>query len=137
MAMIADNEELIPRRATTGSAGYDIFAPGRIVLNSTEWQSVDLGFRFEPGDMGKNVFAHLVVRSSTGNKKGVHLRTGCSVIDSDYYLNVTATMKSDGDEVVFEKGDRILQFILVKHELIPNEIVPEDKRIAGEGSTGR
>ena len=135
--MLVDEGVMMPRRATTGSAGYDIFAPKRIVLNSTEWQSVDLGFRFEPGDMGKNVFAHLVVRSSSGNKKGVHLRTGCSVIDSDYYLNVRATMKTDGDEVVFEKGDRILQFILIKHELIPNEVVPVDERVAGEGSTGR
>lgn len=127
----------MPRRATHGSAGYDVYAPKRIVLNGTEWQTVDLGFRFEPGDMKDSQGALMIVRSSTGNKKGVHLRTGASWIDSDYYHNVVATMRTDGDEAVFEKGDRILQFIVLDTGRIPNEIPPETERNGGVGSTGQ
>lgn len=135
--MISDNEVNKPRRATTGSAGYDVFAPRRTVLNETEWETVDLGFRFEKGDIPEGHVALMMVRSSVGAKKGVHLRNAIGVIDSDYLENVKATLKTDVEEVVFEKGDRILQFLIVPFVTIENEEKPTDTRVSGYGSTGQ
>ena len=135
--MISDNPEYIPRRATIGSAGYDVYAQKRIVLNGTEWQTVDMGFRFEEGDIPSGCVAILTVRSSAGSKKGVHMRNTIGIIDSDYHENVLATMKTDGEEAVFEAGDRILQFIIVPFMTVKGEIEPKAARTSGYGSTGR
>ena len=135
--MKCDECTQLPRRATVDSAGYDVYAPERLVLNSTEWANVDLGFRFEPGDIPPGHVALMAVRSSVGAKKGVHLRNAIGVIDADFYENVLATLKTDWDEVVFEKGDRILQFIIVPFVTIKGEIEPTATRTSGYGSTGQ
>ena len=134
--MIADNPEYMPRRAKFGDAGYDIYAPCRMVLNSTQWQTFDLGFRFEEGDIPTGWCAMVMVRSSTGARDGLHLRNVPGLIDSGYRQNVKATLQVDGSEVVYEPGDRILQFIIVPCAIIPNEIPPEGARDGGYGSTG-
>lgn len=133
--MICDEGVKMPRRATIGSAGYDIFAPKRLVLNCTEWTPVDLGFRFEPGDVPPGWCVKVMVRSSMGNKKGLHLRNAEGLIDSDYYLNLRATLQSDTEEIVIEKDQAFLQFVLLPHGYIPNEIEPMATRTGGEGST--
>ena len=135
--MIASDPRFMPRRATKGSAGYDVYAPKRIVLNETEWQTVDLGFRFEPGDIPEGHVALMEVRSSVGAKKGVHLRNALGIIDADYYENVRATMKTDWGEAVLEQGDRILQFIIVPFVTMRSEIEPVTVRTSGYGSTGQ
>lgn len=135
--MICDEGVMMPRRATKGSAGYDVYAPKRIVLNASEWQVVDLGFRFEPGDIPESFAAFLMVRSSVGAKKGVHMRNAVGLIDSDYHENVMATLKTDREEAVFEKGDRILQFYISPVHRIEGEIEPTETRISGYGSTGQ
>ena len=134
--MIADKPEYMPRRATQLSAGYDVYAPKRMVVTK-QWQQFDLGFRFERGDMQPTEFALLAVRSSVGNKKGVHMRTGVSIIDCDYYDNVYVTLCTDAEEVVFEPGDRVLQFIIVPFVKMAEEIKPEAVRNGGQGSTGQ
>jgi len=126
----------MPRRATKGSAGYDVYAPKRIVLNRTEWEDIDLGFAFEEGDIPPGHVALMQVRSSVGAKKGVHLRNGLGIIDSDYRDNVRAMLGCDGMEAVMEKGDRILQFIIVPFAVMPGEIEPTAERNGGVGSTG-
>ena len=135
--MICDDGVEMPRRATKGSAGYDICAPVRLVLNRTEWTAVDLGFRFEEGDIPEGHVALVQVRSSLGMKKGVHLRNGFGIIDSDYRDNVRASLSSDKDEVILNKGDRILQFIIVPFATMPGEIPPSEERSGGIGSTGQ
>lgn len=134
--MIADNPEYTPRRATKHSAGYDVYAPRRMVVTK-QWQTFDLGFRFEDGDMKPSQFAMMLVRSSVGNKKGVHMRTGVSIIDADYRQNVLITLAADTDEVVFEQGDRIIQLILCGYEIALGEITPTEERTGGVGSTGQ
>lgn len=134
--MISENPKYVPRRAKEGDAGYDIYAPHRMVLNCTQWQTFDLEFRFEEGDIPEGYVALVMPRSSTGSKHGLHLRNTVGVIDSGYRNNVLATLKVDGDEVVYEPGDRILQFVLVPFGIIRGEIPPEGKRDGGYGSTG-
>lgn len=133
--MICDDGVMTPRRAKTGDAGYDIYAPKRMVL-CRAWQTFDLGFRFEPGDIPYGCVALVVPRSSTGAKDGLHIRNTVGVIDSGYRDNVLATLSVDGDEVVYEKGDRILQFVLVPFAVMPDEIPPTERREGGYGSTG-
>lgn len=133
--MRCTEEALMPRRATTGSAGYDVFAPERMVI-TTEWKTFDTGVAFEDGDMSDFQCALLLIRSSAGNKRGVHLRTGVSLIDSDYRDNILVTLATDEGEAVIEKGERICQLAIVSFGILPNEIVPKAIRNGGIGSTG-
>lgn len=133
--MICDEGVSMPRRATKDSAGYDVYAPMRMVLN-TRWQTFDMGFRFEPGDIPEGCVALMVTRSSTGAKHGVHIRNPVGVIDHGYYQNVRATLSVDESERVYERGERVLQFIIVPFITMKGEIPPEDERNGGYGSTG-
>ena len=133
--MICDEGMEMPRRMTKDSAGYDIFAPCDMVL-TTRPKTFDLGFRFEEGDMPRQACAIMVPRSSTGNKKGLHIRGTLGIIDSGYRNNVLVTLKVDEGKVAFKKGDRILQFFIVPVLTIPKEIEPQEKRKGGYGSTG-
>lgn len=133
--MKADKQGMLPRRAKKGDAGYDIFAPKRMVV-TRQWQTFDLGFRFEEGDIPEGYVAIVAPRSSTGSKMGLHLRNTIGIIDSGYRDNVLATMAVDGDEAVFEEGSRPLQFILVPCGVIKGEIPPEEERAGGYGSSG-
>ena len=133
--MICDEGVMMPRRARMGDAGYDIYAPHRLVLNN-RWQTVDLGFRFEDGDIPEGYVALVVPRSSTGAKHGLHIRNTIGIIDSNYRENVLATLSVDGQEMIYEKDDRILQFVLVPFGTMPWEIPPQGKREGGYGSTG-
>lgn len=134
-AMICDEGVMMPRRAREGDAAYDIYAPHRLVLNN-RWQTVDLGFRFEEGDIPPGWAALVITRSSTGAKDGLHIRNVPGLIDSGYRQNIKATLSMDGQEKVYEKDDRILQFIIIPVGVIPNEIPPEGTRTGGYGSTG-
>lgn len=133
--MICEEGVEMPRRATVDSSGYDVYAPFDLVV-STRARTVDLGFRFEEGDLAKHTCAILMPRSSTGNKKGLHIRGTIGLIDSGYRDNVLATLMTDEGTVRFKKGERILQFFIVNTGIIPNEIVPSKERKGGYGSTG-
>ena len=73
---------LLPRRATTGSAGYDFFAPQAIDLAPGETIRVATGIRaqIDPGWV-----LLLFPRSSLGFKYRLQLDNTVAVIDSDYY----------------------------------------------------
>ena len=133
--MICDDGVKLPRRATDESSGYDIYAP-RDMMVTTRPQTFDLGFRFEYGDLARNSCAILMPRSSTGNKQGLHIRGTIGLIDSDYHDNVLATLVADEGCIGYRKDDRILQFFIINTGILPNEIVPTDKRSGGYGSTG-
>lgn len=135
MNMRADEPMLMPRRATMDSAGYDVYAPCDMTI-TTKPQTFDLGFSFEKGDMPAHACAILAPRSSTGNKKGLHIRGTFGLIDSDYHKNVLATLVVDEGSVKFKKGERILQFFIVPVYRLPGEIPPASERTSGYGSTG-
>ncbi len=74
----------LPQRATSGSAGYDFYAPFHILLHPGETISVPTGIRawIEEGWVLK-----LYPRSGLGFKFRLQLNNTVGIIDSDYYYS--------------------------------------------------
>lgn len=89
---IYDNIKL-PTRATTGSAGYDFFAPYEICLKPGETVKVPTGIRVK---VDEGWWLGCFPRSGLGFKYRLQLDNTVGVIDSDYYY-------SDNEGHIFEK----------------------------------
>lgn len=80
---IYDNVK-IPVRATKGSAGYDFFSPGHIILEPGKSIKIPTGIRCSiVGDWFLSIFP----RSGQGFKYGLRLANTTGIIDSDYLLS--------------------------------------------------
>lgn len=72
----------LPKRATTGSAGYDFILPFRVVLKPNQTIKIPSGIRVK---MSNGWALLLFPRSSLGFKYRMQLDNTVGVIDSDYY----------------------------------------------------
>lgn len=81
---IYDNIKL-PKRATTGSAGYDFFSPITFNLRKGESFTIPTGIKAKMED-GWVLTMH--IRSSLGFKYGISLSNTTGIVDQDYYNNV-------------------------------------------------
>lgn len=124
----------LPTRATRKSAGYDFY------LTEDLWLSADPeAVAIVP--TGVNVFMPddevflLFIRSSL-SAKGIFLANGVGVIDSDYYPNEIKLMVRNlsGEEIVINKGDRVMQGIFTSFYVGNDQPIAERK--GGIGSTG-
>lgn len=153
------NEEFVPKRATTYSAGYDIYLNENINLKANEYTIIDTGIVFEDDDIlfnlnnevsknenggynakqvalhTKNYVGIIFPRSSYGFKYGLRFANSICVIDQDYRDTIKLKVKVDTD-VSLNKGDRIAQIIFVNWLILSNEIIPTNLRGGGVGSTG-
>ncbi len=157
MKNLIDNK-LMPKRATTLSAGYDIFATEDVVLHPGEFKTLDTGIVFEDNDKyfsGKilwkrmknkhrlefNLFQSceyvglIFPRSSYGFKYGLRFANSVCIIDQDYRDTIKLKVTVDTD-IEIKKGDRIAQMVFVPWLVYGGEISPSDKRYGGIGSTG-
>ena len=75
---------ILPKRATSGSAGYDFFTPVKIELAPGESLSVPTGIRVR---IDEGWVLMLYPRSGLGFKYGMRLANTVGVIDSDYYYS--------------------------------------------------
>lgn len=86
----------LPKRATTGSAGYDFFLPSNLTIYPNGAQIVnENSFKILTGDIKiptgircwieEGWVLQIYPRSSLGFKYGVHLANTVGIIDSDYY----------------------------------------------------
>ena len=57
-------EKYMPRRMTTGSAGYDYFLPKGFSLRYGESMMIETGISMEPGDIAEGYFGLVAPRSS-------------------------------------------------------------------------
>lgn len=89
---IYDNIKL-PCRATSGSAGYDFFAPFDIDLKPGETAKIPTGIRVKIAD---GWLLSLYPRSGLGFKFRLQLDNTVGIIDSDYY-------HSDNEGHIFAK----------------------------------
>jgi dUTP pyrophosphatase len=130
----------IPVRATTGSAGYDLFStdnyvvlPGRRVVVST-----GISVQLPPGTYGR-----IAPRSGLAVKHGLDTLAG--VIDPDYTGEVKVVLQNldMNQPFVIRPGYRIAQLILESFEVVDVVEVPSentalntDRGASGFGSTG-
>lgn len=135
---IYNNIEL-PKRATTGSAGYDFHAPYAFSLKPGESIKIPTGIRVKM-DEGWVMLA--VPRSSAGIKKGIQLLNTVCVGDSDYYNAnneghyFMAIRNASDKTVTFEAGERFVQAVFVPFGITVDDEA-EAKRTGGIGSSGK
>ena len=128
----------LPRRATEGSAGYDLVCPAEVTVNPGETVMIPTGLRalIEPGWV-------LVVcpRSSMGRKWGLRLANTVGVIDSDYSQAeneghiMLAVVNGGAAPFTLRPGDRFCQAIFLPFGVAEEE-TPTAQRTGGYGSTG-
>lgn len=129
----------LPKRATTGSAGYDFFAPEDVEIKPGETVLIPTGIRvwMEPGWVLK-----LYPRSGLGFKFRLQLNNTVGIIDSDYYESdneghIFAKITNDTNEdktIHLKKGEGFMQGIFVEYGITLDDEVSE-KRNGGLGST--
>lgn len=149
----------VPKRATKGSAGYDLEAAEDTVIPSIwkalkvseeevkEGKSEYLKATLVPTGikayMPEDEYLVLANRSSNTTKRQLALPNGIGVIDSDYYNNegnegeiFAQFINYSFEDVTIKKGERIAQGIFQKYEVIDEEVDEYQTRIGGFGSSG-
>ena len=132
----------IPKRATNGSAGMDLYAcidepitraPGQLAV-------VPTGIAIALPD--NSCAAFLYARSGLGVKHGICLSNGVGVIDSDYRGEICAGLCNVSDNpYTIEPDERVCQMVIAP-VLTPdvvevNELDNTDRGEGGFGSTGK
>lgn len=157
----------LPKRATKGSAGYDLSAAINITIPSI-WNILlkNKGITLMQGGeiveenksflkstlvptgikafMPENEYLMLVNRSSNPLKNNLSLPNGIGIIDSDYYGNennegeIFVQLVNYGiEDYIIHKGDRIAQGIFTPYHIIEDENTEFDRRMGGFGSSGK
>ena len=130
----------LPRRATAGSAGYDICTPFDICLEPGESIRIPTGIR---AAMREDHCLLIVPRSGLGSRYRFQLNNTVGVIDSDYYHSdneghIFVPMindSRDGRRLELKAGSAFAQGIFVRFG-ITEEDCAETVRNGGFGSTG-
>lgn len=134
-----DQEINLPKRKTTGSAGYDFESAVNVILPPKKITFVTTGIK---AYMQEDEVLQMYPRSSLCFKRSLMKANSVGIIDSDYYNNpdnegeIMLILYNFGDnEVIIKKGERIAQGIFTKYLSIDNDNT-NIKRLGGFGSTG-
>lgn len=133
---------VIPKRATKGSAGMDLYAciddeitlsPGGLVIIPT---GIAIALPSE------NYMANIYARSGLGVKHGICLSNGVGVIDSDYRGEVCVGLCNVSSEpYVIQPAERVAQLVIAPVSVMDTEEVEEldetERGVGGFGSTGK
>lgn len=136
-----DNYEYvsIPKRATSGSAGYDFVCPFDIEIKPKELVKIPTGIRCY---IEQGYVLSIYPRSSLGFKYQMMLANTVGIIDADYYnaLNqghIIIALVNMGDKTLnLKKGDRFVQGIFTKFYTVKEQEVTEI-RTGGLGSSNK
>lgn len=129
----------LPKRATSGSAGYDFYAPVTLTLKPGETVKVPTGIRVE---MEENWVLKCYPRSGLGFKYRLQLNNTVGIIDSDYFYSdneghIFAKIANDTNEnktVEIPEGTGFMQGIFVEYGITVDDDVTS-VRNGGFGST--
>jgi len=141
---------LCPTAASSGSAGYDLYAREDAIIYSNnnaslfELSPTALGLvtivTFDTGvslELPNNLIAMVYARSGLG-AKGVSLVNGVGVIDSDYRGTIKVVLQNNSvSPYTVRSGDRIAQLVITERFQANFEVVDElDSTERGEGGFG-
>lgn len=129
----------LPKRATSGSAGYDFKIPFSLTLKPGETKKIPTGIRVK---MAEGWVLLLVPRSSLGFKYRMQLDNTIGVIDSDYFYSdneghiiLKITNDSNEDKVmIVEACKGICQGMFMEFGITIDDDVRETRN-GGFGST--
>lgn len=128
---------ILPARATSGSAGYDFFAPESFTLNPYESITVPTGVRVKIED---GWMLQIFPRSGLGFKYRLTLNNTVGIIDSDYFYaenqgHIFIKMTNCGTvPLTVEKGKAFAQGIFIQYGITTDDQAG-GKRTGGFGST--
>ena len=130
----------LPAYATAFAAGLDVRADNAepIVLKPLGRAIVPTGLYLE---IPAGYEVQVRPRSGLAAKKGVTVLNAPGTIDADYRGEVCVILVNLGaDDFVVERGERIAQLVLAKHEVIEweetSELADSERGAGGFGSTG-
>jgi dUTP pyrophosphatase len=134
-----DPKAVLPRRATPGSVGYDLYAVESVTIAPFSFQKIRTGIAcaIPPGCYGR-----IAPRSGFAVKQGVSVLAG--VIDPDYRGEIMVCLANYAGgvgAVHVDPGDRIAQLIIERCEVPPvveaDSLDETERGDGGFGSTGR
>lgn len=131
----------LPKRATRGSAGYDIYSPVDFELAAGEEIMIATGMRCL---MDESAVLLIVPRSSLGFKYRFQLNNTVGVIDSDYFYSdneghifIRFTNDSKTGAVMhIQKGQALAQGLLIRYGIAEDDAAQEIRN-GGIGSTDK
>ena len=149
-----------PRRATEGSAGYDLCAylcDRRVKCSDGQrtWEASvnsDCSFALESGvaaliplgfkaRIPEGIEAQIRPRSGTSFKKGLQIPNAPGTVDSDYPDEWMVIVRNPTPTPIhIAHGERIAQMVLARYEVLDVEtgsVAVTTTRVGGFGSTGR
>ena len=129
----------LPKRATTGSAGYDFYAPVDVTMKPGEIVKIPTGIRVE---MEEGWVLKCYPRSGLGFKYRLQLNNTVGIIDSDYFYSdneghIFIKMTNDSNEgkvVDVQAGQGIAQGIFMTYGITEDDDATETRN-GGFGST--
>ena len=131
----------LPKRATVGSAGYDIFTHIPFTLEAGHTIKIPTGIRCI---MESDWVLKIYPRSGLGFKYRLQLDNGVGIIDSDYansdneghiFIKITNDSK-EGKTVILKEGDGFAQGIFLEYGITVDDEA-DGVRNGGFGSTGK
>lgn len=135
------NNIKLPKRATSGSAGYDFYAPIDIVLQPNCTIKIPTGVRCK---MEEGWVLKCYPRSGLGFKYRLQLNNTVGIIDSDYFYSdneghIFAKLTNDTKEakiVKIKSGEGFMQGIFVEYGITYDDEA-DGVRNGGIGSTSK
>lgn len=129
----------LPKRATSGSAGYDFYTPAGFSLKPGEGIKIPTGIRAR---MEEGWVLKIYPRSGLGFKFRLQLNNTVGIIDSDYYnsdneghIQIKMTNDSkEGKKVELAAGTGIAQGIFLEYGITEDDEA-DGVRNGGFGST--
>lgn len=130
----------LPRRATSGSAGYDFHAPFAFTLKPGETIKIPTGIRVK---MEEDWVLKLYPRSGLGFKYRLQMNNTVGIIDSDYYYSeneghIFIKLTNDSNEgktLELAQGAGFAQGIFLEYGITVDDDA-QGIRNGGFGSTG-
>ncbi len=133
---------VVPKRATEGSAGADLYAciDEPVELLPGQLAKIPTGIAIELADKGLAAF--LFARSGLGVKHGITLSNSVGVVDSDYRGEICVGLCNVSDKpYTIQPMERVAQMVIMPvicAEFVEAETLGEtDRGEGGFGSSGK
>lgn len=130
----------LPQRATSGSAGYDFYAPCDLTIKKGESLLIPTGIRAK---IDEGWVLNIFPRSGLGFKHRIQLDNTVGIIDADYYnssneghimVKLSCDAHDDGHTVSVGAGDGFAQGIFMQFGIVVDDAA-DGIRDGGFGST--
>ena len=133
---------VIPKRATDGSAGSDLYAciDEPVVIEPSQLVKIPTGIAIELQRKDLGVF--LFARSGLGVKYGITLSNGVGVVDSDYRGEICVGLCNVSDKpYTIQPSERVAQMVIMPVVLADfieaDELGDTQRGTGGFGSSGK